>query len=425
MLYDGISLDLPEGKVSISHSDAFDIIRGQSSSENTAWLDALGNIPWGVLKETHPAQFEQASKIFSLVNMDYQICNGGISQYFYNGYHEKGSPFHEDDVFRADLDVQKEYFTEVVSFGKKVFPGRQNENTALEKACDAFQELWYEEDAEVVETIESGDEYIWDDELGEEVPNPDYFEPYEETTYENVIHGDCGFDDTFYAGNDYLEELLELQAQLCCKQLVRDVERENGKESDQMNELRKTLPEAAFSKPLLNERIQAAAGKAADSNKQEISPMEMTPTMDVLLIKPNMYPQRMQIGCELEDLQKAVGGYIQAIYPFEDPVALVMNEEGKLNGSEFNRALRDEDGGIYDIVAGDFLVVGLGEEDFSSLPPELMKKYEKHFHQPEMFVLLGSSIIAVPLSDDMVKKGDAPVKKVPAPHKSSHDRDLL
>lgn len=152
---------------------------------------------------------------------------------------------------------------------------------------------------------------------------------------------------------------------------------------------------------------------------------EQAPMMDVLLIRPNMYPQAVQIGCELEDLQKAVGGDIQAVYPYEDPVALVMDEEAKLTGKDLNRALRDEDGNMYDIVAGDFLVVGLGEEDFCSLSPEQMKKYEEHFHQPEMFVRMGRSIMALPLPDDKVKKADAPEKVAPPPHKSSPDRDSL
>lgn len=148
------------------------------------------------------------------------------------------------------------------------------------------------------------------------------------------------------------------------------------------------------------------------------------PTMDVLLVKPNMYPQRVQIGCELEDLQKAVGGDIEAVYPYEDPVALIIHDEGKLVGKELNRALRDDEGNLYDIVAGDMLVVGLGEEDFSSLSPELMKKYEDHFHQPEMFVRMGRSIMALPLPDDKVKKVDVPVKADPVAHKSNPDRDI-
>lgn len=122
--------------------------------------------------------------------------------------------------------------------------------------------------------------------------------------------------------------------------------------------------------------------------ERELQP-EQAVLMDVLLVKPGMYPRIVKIGSELEDLQKAVSGDIEAVYPFVDPVALIVNEEGKLNGSPLNRALRTEDGELYDIAAGDFLVVGLGDEDFTSLPPELMEKYEKHFHQPEMFVRMG------------------------------------
>ena len=152
---------------------------------------------------------------------------------------------------------------------------------------------------------------------------------------------------------------------------------------------------------------------------------EQKEQLDVLLVKPGMYPQAVQIGSELEDLQKAVGGDIEAVYPYNEPVALIVNDEGKLNGSELNRALRDNDGQIYDIVAGDFLVVGLGEEDFASLSPELMEKFEKEFHQPEMFVRMGRSIMALPLPDDKVKTADSPLKAESMPQKSSPDRDVL
>lgn len=45
---------------------------------------------------------------------------------------------------------------------------------------------------------------------------------------------------------------------------------------------------------------------------------EQAGTMNVLLVKPFMYPQAVQIGCELEDLQKAVGGDIEATYPCQN-----------------------------------------------------------------------------------------------------------
>ena len=80
----------------------------------------------------------------------------------------------------------------------------------------------------------------------------------------------------------------------------------------------------------------------------------------------------------LESLQHEVGGYIEAVYPFEDPVAVICNEEGKYNGMTLNRALRDENGEIYDVLAGQFIIAGLGEESFDSLSEELIEKYKKY-----------------------------------------------
>ncbi len=100
-------------------------------------------------------------------------------------------------------------------------------------------------------------------------------------------------------------------------------------------------------------------------------------TLSVLKIAPGQYPQQVEIDNDLKALQQAVGGSIGASYPFEDPVAIVYNDDGKLMGLPLNRALWDEDGLMYDVIAGTFLVVGLGEEDFVSLSPELAQKYEK------------------------------------------------
>ncbi len=140
--------------------------------------------------------------------------------------------------------------------------------------------------------------------------------------------------------------------------------------------------------------------------------------IDALLIRPNAYPEKVSIGTELEDLQKAVGGYIEVTYPFSEEVGLVMNEEGKLNGLPLNRALRSEDGDVYDVIAGDFLVVGLTEESFGSLTPEQMSKFEEMFHQPEAFIKMGRGVMAIPIPDDQVEQPvdsliQEDVKKVP------------
>ena len=119
--------------------------------------------------------------------------------------------------------------------------------------------------------------------------------------------------------------------------------------------------------------------------------------MTVLVVEPMKEPYVKEIDPGLHALQAEVGGDIGAAYPFSDPVALVCNDEGKLIGLDLNRGLRDENGEIYDIMAGTFLVVGLGEEDFASLSPELAQKYTEHFRQPEQFISLGGQVIALPV----------------------------
>ena len=137
---------------------------------------------------------------------------------------------------------------------------------------------------------------------------------------------------------------------------------------------------------------------------------EKEKTIDVLLVEPGQYPRMTSIGSDLHSLQKAVGGDIEAIYPYDDPIAIVCAEEGKINGEPLNRAIRDEDNDIVDIIAGSFFVCGLGEEDFASLPKELQDKYEEKFHQPESFLKLGSRIMAIPME---------PAKPSPAKDKSA------
>lgn len=122
--------------------------------------------------------------------------------------------------------------------------------------------------------------------------------------------------------------------------------------------------------------------------------------LTVLVVEPMKEPYVKEIAPGLHALQAEVGGDIAASYPFDDPVGLVLNDEGKLIGLDLNRSLRDEHGEIYDIVAGTFLVVGLGEESFTSLSPELAQKYMEHFKQPEQFINLNGQIVALPVEQE-------------------------
>ncbi len=122
--------------------------------------------------------------------------------------------------------------------------------------------------------------------------------------------------------------------------------------------------------------------------------------LTVLVVEPMKEPYVKEIDPGLHALQAEVGGDIAASYPFNDPVGLVLNDEGKLIGLDLNRSLRDEHGEIYDIVAGTFLVVGLGPESFASLPPDMIQKYTGQFKRPELFASINGQIVSVPVEPE-------------------------
>ena len=122
--------------------------------------------------------------------------------------------------------------------------------------------------------------------------------------------------------------------------------------------------------------------------------------MKVLRVEQYKPPFVKEIDPGLESLQNEVEGTAQAIYPYADPVAILCNDDGKLLGMELNRALRNDDGEIYDAIAGPFLIVGLGDEDFTSLSDDLIEKYRDIFAQPEVFIRTNSGLLVMPYVTD-------------------------
>lgn len=116
--------------------------------------------------------------------------------------------------------------------------------------------------------------------------------------------------------------------------------------------------------------------------------------MKILLIEPGKVPRPLEIEPSLKSMQQLVGGPIQAVYPFEEPVALICHEEGKLLGAlPLNRALRSPRGGkIYDIIAGPFFLCSAppDSDHFESLTEERLERYAQRFSAVEYFLGGGS-----------------------------------
>ena len=121
--------------------------------------------------------------------------------------------------------------------------------------------------------------------------------------------------------------------------------------------------------------------------------------ISVLLVEPNKYPKMIEIDDTLEVMQTVVGGDIEEYMPFEDEVAIICNEEGKITGMAPNRAVYEENSReMLDIICGKFFIVyaPFEAERFQSLPPDLAEKYREKFKYPERFMRVNNVIVAVP-----------------------------
>ena len=115
--------------------------------------------------------------------------------------------------------------------------------------------------------------------------------------------------------------------------------------------------------------------------------------MRVLIVEPRKTPRRADIPHTLRDMQQTVGGYIEIVTPFDDPVVLVCDEEGKLKGYELNRAIVGKN-----IIAGTFFLAGVEGEDLTDLSDDLVEKYEALFWSPQVFIRSPRGILV--LSED-------------------------
>ena len=104
--------------------------------------------------------------------------------------------------------------------------------------------------------------------------------------------------------------------------------------------------------------------------------------MKVLVVVPKKKPFVKEIDGSLKSMQDIVGGDIQVVIPWDDDVALVCNDEGKIDGLELNRAIKNEDGETIEIIAGTFFLcyAPIDSGELSSLSDDLIMKYTKVFY---------------------------------------------
>lgn len=98
----------------------------------------------------------------------------------------------------------------------------------------------------------------------------------------------------------------------------------------------------------------------------------------VLGVRPGKEPEMVEIPDDLNAMQEFVGGYIEAVRPWGDDVALLCDEEAAIKGAELNKIIMNESGGVFGVISGPFFLclAPKNSDYFMSLPNIFAEHYK-------------------------------------------------
>ena len=131
----------------------------------------------------------------------------------------------------------------------------------------------------------------------------------------------------------------------------------------------------------------------------------MVERLKVLLVERQKLPREFEFPYTANALHGLFGDGLAATNSFGDEVVIIFSEEARQSERSLNRAVIGADGQVVDVIAGPFAVVERDGENFKSLSPALMAKYNEIFLYPEWFSREGDEIIITRLPLPSVPEG--------------------
>lgn len=145
---------------------------------------------------------------------------------------------------------------------------------------------------------------------------------------------------------------------------------------------------------------------ALNINEDTFEKVEAPQKISVILVEPGRYPKLIEIEDTLEAMQSLVEGDIEEYMLFDDEVAIICNEEGKMRRLLLIRTVYEDNKEMVDIIASKFFICYalIESEKFLSMPRELARKYGEKFKYPKRIYQIIDGIEAKPyklVSKDM------------------------
>lgn len=100
-----------------------------------------------------------------------------------------------------------------------------------------------------------------------------------------------------------------------------------------------------------------------------------------MVVQPGKLAEVKFIG--IDDLTELLGEDIEAVNPFDDEIAVMVNAQGKILGLPLNRSWVDDDGTIIDIFAGPMVIIDEEKGDLSDDQVQFLLRYFGDIETPE------------------------------------------
>lgn len=125
---------------------------------------------------------------------------------------------------------------------------------------------------------------------------------------------------------------------------------------------------------------------------------DLPTAMQILVVEPRKTPCLREV--EESDFHSILGGDYSVTHPFGPEVAVLCREDSRESGLEWNRALYNGRGQVYDVIAGTFLVAGMDGDKITSLPDDLANKYNRRFQTIEVYAQVGERTVMFQVPQD-------------------------
>lgn len=189
--YNGVVLEIPSEKPTFTHS--LPLMYATSGK-----LEGNHNIPYFErlmqYKETDLPEGEllhEVCALYSIKNLNYQVCNGGFRQYYDNRYHKFKAGYEIGDLANLDIFEQSKFLDKFILF-ILLDERKKKYSSDLTRAVVLFREM--PNNIEEYECLDSDDGYA-------------------------EIEGADAFDEQWYKVCDVIEWGIELYAQYLIKRL--------------------------------------------------------------------------------------------------------------------------------------------------------------------------------------------------------------